>query len=234
VKNFYNEIYRAYCTIRREPVHFFIGTFILAFFFLVYEAGMNALGGERSIYYSTFIYVNWIILSNGLFYVSGEIEKDIRHGVIERIFISGRHLSDIVVCRSILGMIHTLIVAALVYLVIWLLRGGEATFSPEDMGWLMTSMLAGVGLGLVAAGLTLLIRPVFIILVPVQMIMLALLSGVTLLANSTGDGGADTPLRPFADWSVFGIIGAVMVLILGYWLFRTLERRARLTGVAVR
>ncbi|MQP67541.1 hypothetical protein GE253_19635 [Niveispirillum sp. SYP-B3756] len=244
VSGFQAELYRGFHIVRREPLQFLVGTALLVVFFFAYRAGLHFTSSDmeplRFVRSATTLYVMWIIISNGLTYAAGEIEKDVNAGVIERIFISGRSLHSIIFFRSILGIAHTVLTTCVLYLGLWLVTGVGVEFSIElFVGAIITTMV-GVGLGFLAAGLALHVRPVFAVLMPLQLLLLFMLSVPLMLPDGSvkqilslalpagplamAPGGIHAGTLPAA------VANAAGYLAIGWLAFHRLEQRARLCG----
>lgn len=232
------ELSRAWLLAIRMPLHFILGCLFLAAMFFAFQAGYRVIGAGNGALAS---YIVWLLAANGLTYASGEMEKDIQHGVVQHIYLSGLSLLRISAIRSAIGMAHSVLVVLVVTVPI-LLLGGTLHLGT---GWgavfaLVDAIVIGVALGFAATGLALLFRPLAFVLLPFQLALMVSAAVGALPAGPALAGIVLLPLTPASlllashtpSWELvlLALVHAAIYLLAAIAFLNACEAAARRRG----
>lgn len=227
MKLFFTEARRELLLLCRYPYQtLFANGFLLLLYFGFRLLPPSMPGSLDSTSDTTVVgYIVWTMLAICLSHLSSEIERDIQAGTIERILLSSFPLLQIAVVRTVLGLMRALASIAFVLLGLWLF--GQPMPAPST---LLAAILGAAGfggaLGIIFGGLSLIIRPVATLQMP---ICLLLLVGVAM-------GAAHARPLSFSKLEL-GMLS--VAIIAGLWglslaAFHQFERIARQTGTIKR
>jgi ABC-2 type transport system permease protein len=240
------ELTRAWTLSARAPFHFVFGCFLLAGLFYAFQSGYEYLlganpemhGGSGAIG----SYLLWMLAANGMLYASGETEKDIQTGTIQHLYMSATPLHLVAGIRSAIGILHTFGVVIIVLAIIYVLQGWRhIAFDPPTVFAALDASIVGIGLGLAACGMALVIRPLPLILLPFQLLLLASSAVHTLPEGPLQLPLFLLPLYPASvllsageglgvAWPLVMAVHALAYVLLGGVVLSLCEKAARIRG----
>lgn len=164
----------------RQPLEFFLGLLLLTLLFFGVRAvaiGMfPSAGSGHAASTLPLGFLAWAVINNVVSFVHGEVNKDIKSGVFEIIFLRPRLIEKVIIARSLYAVLHSVIVAGGLWLIFSLFSGSLASFlSPALYILVMLSILWGMPMGLFAASLSVITRQSGAMILSLHLIVAALL-----------------------------------------------------------
>ena len=164
----------------RQPVEFFLGLMLLTLLFFGVRAVAVSMfpnaGGGHAASVLPLGFLAWAVINNVVSFVHGEVNKDIKSGVFETIFLRPRLIEKVIFARSLYAVLHSVIVAGGLWLIFSLLSGSLASFlSPALYILVFLSILWGMPMGLFAASLSVITRQSGAMILSLHLIVAALL-----------------------------------------------------------
>lgn len=178
----YCEFYRFYLNVIKELPKFLIGTIFSIILFVIYHIIMMKFFSSYKM--DVKLYIIWTILSNGIAYCAGEFDKDLSNGVMERLAISGNGLFKLSLNRSIVGILHSILLSFLMVSILCLFSSLHLRIDTNFLIKILLGIVYGVSFGLFGAGISLRFHPSTLIIVPVQFLYLFLLSALGIFSFS--------------------------------------------------
>lgn len=227
MKLFLTEARRELLLLRRYPYQTLFANGFLLLLYFGFRLLPPSMPGSLDVTSATTVvgYIVWTLLAICLAHLSSEIERDIQAGTIERMLLSSYPLQRIAAVRTVLGLVRALASVGIVLFGLWLL-GQSMPAASILLAAIVAAAAFGTALGLIFGGLSLIIRPVATLQMP---ICLLLLVGAALAAAHARDASISKP--ELALLSV-AIIAALWALSLAS--FRQFERIARQRGTIKR
>ncbi|RDS82768.1 hypothetical protein DWU98_06345 [Dyella monticola] len=195
----YAEMRKNIITIKRYPIESVLGAIVFTLFFMGIFFGSRYLAGgaqvsDQRLALTVATYVVWLT-TTGLFAGPGaQISDDARTGILEQIFLAPCRFASFIVVRVFSGLVHHLVLVALVLSIICLFTGVRLHYSINALIPFLCVILASIGLGLLVAGYAMVVKRVQSLLSLGQFIMLALVAAP--LGGHGGSFGMLTDLVP--------------------------------------
>lgn len=227
MKLFLTEARREFLLLLRYPYQTLFANGFLLLLYFGFRLLPPSMPGALDLTSDTTVvgYIVWTTLAICLAHLSSEIERDIQAGTIDRMLLSSYPLLQIAVVRTVLGLIRTMASIGFVLLGLWLLD--QPLPGPSILFAAIAGAAAfGSALGMIFGGLSLIIRPVAMLQMPICLLL--------LMGTAMGAAHARTVSlsKPELALLSVGMIAALWAASIA--AFRQLERIARRAGTIKR
>lgn len=236
----------------RYPLNALVNIALLSVLFYAFFLGASYMAGSAVRFGERLDglivgYVTWLLATDALMHMAGDIEEEAMAGTLESLFLSCYGITTIFFTRALSGVLQQLVLNSLILFSIMALTGRWLTFSPQILLPLATVVATGIGMGFAAGGVALLVKRSRAIFSPIQYGFLFLMMtpfetwegswpllckllpfvpGVALLRQVMAKGGSPDPATLAA-----AVAGGLIWFTAGIFLFRRMVRAAKMRGL---